>query len=333
MGIAVIIPNVNFQDANLGKVTLQDGVPVRSITIIGEDSISEPSYYRVNFFPANTSQRGIVWSIVSGGTYASIDSETGEVTPLLGAYLNSVVIRATSSVDNDIYAEKTVTVSYGLVYAEKSALVGDGLARLDTGYMIKNNTTLHLDYKLNSLPTPTSTAKYITIWAAYTGESNPISRHLLNVISTASTVKQYLVFGASSSAISNGKGKTSKTLPTAGTRYKETYSSSAVTVDPDGGIFDSVGDGTFTAPTTSVKLAATDITPATSCDMTIYSFEAEEGGSTVMELVPCTLVQDIPGSAAWDGNPHLAGENGLWDKVGNKFYGNTYSSGSFTVID
>ena len=156
---------------------------------------------------------------------------------------------------------------------------------------------------------------------------------MLNVISTASTVKQYLVFGASSSGLSNGKGKTSKTLPTAGTRYKETYSSSAITVEPDGGIFDSVGDGTFTAPKTSVKLCATDPTPATSCDMTIYSFKAEEGGSTVMELVPCTLIEDITGTFAWDGNPHLAGENGLWDKVGNKFYGNAYSSGSFTVID
>ena len=61
--------------------------------------------------------------------------------------------------------------------------------------------------------------------------------------------------------------------------------------------------------------------------------EIEEGNSLVMNLVPCTLLADIPGTAAWDGETHNAGENGLWDKVGKKFYGNTLATGAFTVID
>lgn len=333
MGIAVIIPNVNYQDANLGKVTLQQGVPLRSMTIVGPDEITEPTLFTVNFFPANTSQRGLVWSIVSGGTYASINAETGELTPIVGASVNPVVIRATSSEDSDIYAEKTVSVSFGMVYAEKYALVSDGLARIDTGYMIKKNSKLSIDYTINSLPTPSTTSQYFTIWGAAQGNSNPISRHLLNVHSGASIVKQYLMFGCANDGLNSGAINTSISLPSVGVRYKETCSRDSIGVSPADVAYVNHNYGTFFAPIVSVRIFAGSNSSASSLEMSLFSFKAEEGGSTVMNLVPCTLVQDIPGSAAWDGNAHLAGENGLWDKVGNKFYGNTYSSGSFSVID
>jgi len=338
MGIAVIIPNVSFQDANLGKVTLQDGVPVRSITIIGEDSITEPSYYQVNYFPANTSQRGIVWSIVSGGTYASINAETGELSPLVGAFSNSVVIRATSTADSNIYAEKTVTVSYGMVYEEKSGLVGDGVARINTGYVVSNrNTKIKYDYVVNTLPTATATPTYRYIWGSYRGESYPTTRHMLTIVTTAATPKQAVRFGGSDTTSDTGVGAASTTQLTTGVRYKQEISMSGFVTDRDESIFFPYDFGTFyaTDPDRPIHLfAGGSAAGYLALNMTLHGYEIIVGSETVMKLVPCTLVSDIPGTSAWDGNAHLAGENGLWDKVGQKFYGNSHADGlgSFSVI-
>ena len=50
-----------------------------------------------------------------------------------------------------------------------------------------------------------------------------------------------------------------------------------------------------------------------------------------MHLVPCKLLQSIPATMDANNTARPAGECGMWDKIGNKFYGNVNSSGSFTV--
>jgi len=332
MGIAVIIPNVNYGDANLGQVTLQSGVPLRSMTIVGPDEVSEPTVFNVNFFPANTSQRGIAWSVVSGGTYASIDEDTGELTPIVGAVLNDVVIRATSTADSDIYAEKTVTVSYGMVYAEKTALVGDGVAAIKTNYFLAKNSKLIYEYKINALPTPSGTTQYRNIWSAYSG-SGHISRHLLQ-IGTSVTVPQRINFGALNSTSNDTGTRTDNetSTPPLNVRIKQEadlngFVSSYRQTDFVSYIYD-----TFYAPGDSVALFAQNGS-ANVLEMSFYCFQAEENGILKLDLVPCTLLSDIDSSHAGDSQAHLAGENGMWDKVGKKFYGNYNNSGSFSVID
>jgi hypothetical protein len=334
MGIAVIIPNVNYQDANLGKVTLQQGVPLRSMTIVGPDEITEPTPFSVNFFPANTSQRGVVWSIVSGGTYASINAETGELTPIVGAVANDVVIRATSSADNTIYAEKTVSVSYGMVYEEKLALVGDGFARINTGYQIKPSTKFFIDYQYISLPAKTSSAQYRTVWGAYVNESSPVCRHLLTIINNNTTNKQGVAWGNDKVGTTKGLTASSLTEIATGVRiqeeisirdgYRNSYGQDAVTQNFFGG---------FANPTNPLVLFSSSVTAATASEMACFASKAYENDVLVLNLVPCTLVADIPGTKAQDGNAHYAGENGMWDKIGNKFHPNAYSSGSFTVYE
>jgi hypothetical protein len=117
MGIALIVPDIDFSGANLGKVTLKGSVPVRGLEIFGDAEVTgvgKSAKYSVNFTPANTTQRQISWSIVTGSLYASIDTE-GNLSVLADASNSTVVIRATSLVDETIFAEKTVTVTYGEV--------------------------------------------------------------------------------------------------------------------------------------------------------------------------------------------------------------------------
>ena len=50
-----------------------------------------------------------------------------------------------------------------------------------------------------------------------------------------------------------------------------------------------------------------------------------------LHLTPCRLLRPIPASLDANGIARDAGECGMWDKVGNKFYGNVASTGKFTV--
>ena len=115
MGIALIVPDISFAGANLGRVTLQGNVPITGLSISGPDSVigtANAATYIPVFTPANTTQRGVTWSIESGGTYASINSASGVLSVLQGASANSVTIRVTSIADASIFAEKAIAVTY-----------------------------------------------------------------------------------------------------------------------------------------------------------------------------------------------------------------------------
>ena len=109
MGKAIKLSNVDFSKTGLGTITFL--LPLQSLAIIGESSVSGAGRYSVVYTPAATYERSVVWSIVSGSEYASID-QTGLVTAIEGASENSVTIRATSTTHASIYAEKTISVTY-----------------------------------------------------------------------------------------------------------------------------------------------------------------------------------------------------------------------------
>ena len=115
MGIAIIIPDISFSELNIGQVTPVGNNPLVSLSISGDDSVvggEEATSYTVGYNPANTTQRAIAWSVVSGGEYATIDQLSGVLSVLQGASQNNVTIRV-SSVDNpSITAEKQIVVTY-----------------------------------------------------------------------------------------------------------------------------------------------------------------------------------------------------------------------------
>lgn len=115
MGLAFIVNGANFASAGLGKVTQSGNVPVEGISITGQSSVAgsaDAATYIASFIPSNTTQRGVAWSIVSGNAAASINASTGVLSVLPGAALASVTIRATSTDNPSVTADKSIVVSY-----------------------------------------------------------------------------------------------------------------------------------------------------------------------------------------------------------------------------
>lgn len=126
-GIAIVLANSDFSSLNLGQVTPEEDVELESMSINGDSAINNEdnsATYAVAYTPSNTNQKGVTWSIESGGTYATINASTGVVTVLSGASSSQVVIKATSTQNNSITATKTITVTYQTVptwYVKPSA--------------------------------------------------------------------------------------------------------------------------------------------------------------------------------------------------------------------
>ena len=114
------MPGADFSANNLGTVTPKSAIPVRTVAIIGPEIVSaESQQYSALFTPEWTTQKGLTWSIVSGGSYATITND-GLLIVTEGALSQDVTIRCTSSSDNSVYAEKTVNVTYTLANFESS---------------------------------------------------------------------------------------------------------------------------------------------------------------------------------------------------------------------
>lgn len=114
MGKAIIVPNVSFADKNLGVVTPAGG-ELTELSISGPSTVANSenkASFTVDYTPSGTEQRGVVWSVESGGSYATIDSNTGVLTVLSGASASSVTIKATSIYNAAIYATKVIAVTY-----------------------------------------------------------------------------------------------------------------------------------------------------------------------------------------------------------------------------
>ena len=130
-GIAIKILGANFSASGLGHVTLKGAaVPVTAIAINGSNSITNSGQYTAVLTPSNTTQTRVVWSITSGGTYASID-QNGVVTAKSGANNSSVTIKCTSADNSSIYGTKTIRVSYvnaitGIAISGPSSVSGSG---------------------------------------------------------------------------------------------------------------------------------------------------------------------------------------------------------------
>lgn len=113
MGKAIIIPDVSFASSNLGRVTLTNETPLQSLSIIAPTSFTGTTLQLLaEYFPLNTTQRGVTWSIISGGQYATINANTGVLTVLSGAISDNVIIKVASNDATGIETTKTIAVTY-----------------------------------------------------------------------------------------------------------------------------------------------------------------------------------------------------------------------------
>lgn len=139
MGKAIIIPDVSFASANLGKVTLTEEIPLRAISIVAPISFVGITLntIRIIYNPLNTSQRGVTWSVTRGIAYATINATSGALTVLPGASANNVTIKATSTADSSITAEATIAVTYR---SSEQTLWDEALADSDFGQYMSGLT-------------------------------------------------------------------------------------------------------------------------------------------------------------------------------------------------
>lgn len=113
MGLAVIIKNADFSANNIGRVTFLEEVEVTGITINANSSyMGITAELSATYEPFNTSQKGVAWEITSGGSYASIDANTGILTIKENANASQVTVKATSTFNLNISAAATFTVTY-----------------------------------------------------------------------------------------------------------------------------------------------------------------------------------------------------------------------------
>lgn len=95
---------------NVSPIDESEVVVIESLSINGSDSITDSGSYSVSYTPSNTTQKGVVWSIDSGASYAEINA-SGLVVAKDGANNSSVTIKATSTANSAIYATKVVSVT------------------------------------------------------------------------------------------------------------------------------------------------------------------------------------------------------------------------------
>lgn len=112
MGKAIIIKGADFSQVAVANNT----IPVTGLAIIGasETQTLRQVQLSVSYTPANTTQVGVVWSVVSGD--ATITA-SGLLTYNGGAVNANVVVKATSVKNANVYAQATVSFAMPAIEA------------------------------------------------------------------------------------------------------------------------------------------------------------------------------------------------------------------------
>ena len=104
MGLAIVIPGIDFSKDNLGQVTLVKDIPVESITISAGERNGNTIPLNIVYTPATTSEKDVTWSLDSGDTDKFTIDQEGNVTILPTANNASVVVKAVSTENSDVIA-------------------------------------------------------------------------------------------------------------------------------------------------------------------------------------------------------------------------------------
>ena len=113
-GIVLMIPEVDYSQANIGQISILQDIPVQSISIDGVSIVEDATaQYSIVYTPSNTAQVGVDWSIESGSEYVSINSNgLLSLTAPISEAVN-VTIKAMSIFNPSVYTTKTVRLSTG----------------------------------------------------------------------------------------------------------------------------------------------------------------------------------------------------------------------------
>lgn len=328
MGRAIIVSDVDFSQSGLGTVTINGVVPVLGLKIKGPASVDDEAYFSVSYYPLSTTQKGVTWSVIEGGTYATIDSSTGLLSVVAGsgAEADAVKIKATSVVDSNVFAVfdtlVTETGSFPL------PVEGRRLQGFDDAYL--NATKYYSGSKLF----PSEDTNFFIDFIL------PSARDYARSVYggfIANTVDGLMIHGVVLSNSASGSSKSAyriddyfvagNTKPlftrAIGKRIKYTRTGGNYSIDIDGVVTTgTVGAGQVVSPVEIYLFAAYQnnngtISPANISDgLQIYSAKMTMNGDDVFDLYP----------AEWNGVV------GMWDRVSRQLIG-PEASGSFSLAD
>ena len=285
MGVAIIIPGVTFTE-NLGKVTLVDGggsgggdvdVEVESISISGSATVntsSNKATYSVAYTPANTTQKGVTWSLESGGEYATIDS-MGTLT-VKGS--GSVTIKAVSKYNAAVTAKKVVSVVFhdgqeDNEYTELEYVGTKGGNYLQTDIIMEDYQKIILKAKLPAVSNPSTSARQFIL---HDGKSCSVSNTYKEKVFSATLPFRY----ARASALANGV-------------VEFTISRNACDLIVDGSTATIDATAAKTPSTTPIMLFSNNNSSFVHERIDLYSFRLEKDGAAVIELKP-VLKKGVP---------------------------------------
>lgn len=285
MGVAIIIPGVTFTE-NLGKVTLVDGggsgggdvvVKVESIAISGLATVntaSNKATYSVAYTPANTTQKGVTWSLESGGEYATIDS-SGTLT-VKGS--GSVTIKAVSKHNAAVTTKKVVSVVFNELhesgeYTELEYVGTKGGNYLQTDIIMEDYQKLILKAKLPAVSNPSTSARQFVL---HDGKNCSVSNTYKEKVFSATLPFRY----ARASSLANGVVEF--TISTSDCEL--TVDGSAATINPT---------AAKTPSTTPIMLFSNNNSSFVHERVDLYSFHLEKNRLAVIELKP-VLKDGVP---------------------------------------
>ena len=285
MGVAIIIPGVVFTE-NLGKVTLVDGggsgggdvdVKVESIAISGLATVntsSNKATYSVAYTPANTTQKGVTWSLESGGEYATIDS-MGTLT-VKGS--GSVTIKAVSKYNEAVTAKKVVSVVFNEVqegneYTELEYVGTKGGNYLQTDTIMENGQKIILKAKLPAASNQSTVARQFIL---HDGSNCSMGNTYKDKIFSVTLPFR----SARTTAVVNGVVE----FTISAYSCDFTVDGSAATITPS---------DIKKSSTTPVMLFSNNNSSFIHERVDMYSFRLEKGGAAVIELKP-VLKDGVP---------------------------------------
>lgn len=175
MGLALIIPNIDFSGANIGRVTPAEDVPLVSLSVSGPDSVTggaDAATYLPVYNPTNTNQRSVAWRIQSGAAYATITTG-GVLTILQGASASSVTIRVASTINPSIYADKTISVTYSAQPGD----LPDGAIAAELIYSTGYSSFIDTDI----VPTARMSYEMELVWVGTNSLAAPFGYYINNV--------------------------------------------------------------------------------------------------------------------------------------------------------
>lgn len=300
MGIALILPECDFSDKSLGKVTIKGNVPLTGISIVGDDNVNGvEAQYTCMYSPAVTTDRDVVWSVESGNQYAYINPTTGKLLVLEGASNANVTIKAVSALHPEIDATKNIVVTYNatepLVLREGLALVSDGTAYLNAAQYFtgaKRWNTGHLNMEIVFKIYEIGSDNLHIFGDSWSTGRTSIKNGALDAVYLGSQSK--LRFGGNSNTAIY-----SDTSNIANSLYKfSSYIGGNITIEKEGNVV--FTDAVEACDTMAVDLFPlfARITKSDQNDWTVYSGAANAGiysfklatqaGGDVCNLVPCT---------------------------------------------